>query len=82
MKSKSKQQFRVLSALADGVSVTSYWAFSHAGITRLSAVIHELRKQGYEIKTIMEPNNQGGQHARYVLEVGQGYGGRGINESL
>lgn len=35
---------------------------------RLSAVIYDLRNQGWDIATIMEKNtNDDGEHARYVL---------------
>ena len=48
--------------------VTSMKAFWRWRITRLSAVIFDLRKKGYNIITIREPNMLcSGSHARYVL---------------
>jgi len=48
--------------------VTSMKAFWKWHITRLSAVIFDLRKKGFDIITIREPNTfSKGTHARYVL---------------
>ena len=46
-------------------SMKAFWLFR---ITRLGARIHELRRKGYVIQTMMEDNKFcPGQHARYVL---------------
>lgn len=48
--------------------VTSMKAFWRWHITRLSAIIYDLREKGYHIVTIREPNTFcSGTHARYVL---------------
>lgn len=62
------QQSKVLKYIKknkDGItSMKAFWRF---GITRLSAHIFELRKKGYNICTIKEPNKLStGYHGRYV----------------
>ena len=48
--------------------ITSLKAFWLWRFTRLGARIHELRRKGYNIVTISEPNKlRPGNHARYVL---------------
>ena len=45
------QDERVLRHLKDYGSITSWEAITEYGITRISAVIHRLRKDGYKIST-------------------------------
>lgn len=45
------QQERVLQHLKDYGCITSWQAIMEYGVTRISAKIFELRKQGYKIKT-------------------------------
>lgn len=63
---------RILSYLRNHTGITSMDAYEYLGITRLSARIQELRKLGYNIKTvIVEDRNRFGEpirYARYVLE--------------
>ena len=68
MERKSQRTF-ILNYLKKNKSgVTSMKAFWLWRITRLSAVIFDLRQKGYEIVTITEPNIfSSGSHARYVL---------------
>ncbi len=66
---KESQQQRVLKYLKthkNGLtSATAFWRLGM--ITRLSARIFELRKKGYNICTIKEPNKMSdGYHGRYV----------------
>lgn len=53
-------------------SITSWEAIEKYGATRLSAIIFNLRKQGYDIRTIMreETDRYGNtcQYANYVLK--------------
>lgn len=53
-------------------SITSWEAIEKYGATRLSAIIFNLRKQGYDIRTIMreEADRYGNtcQYANYVLK--------------
>lgn len=64
----------VLDVLKSGDSITSMEAFNEFGITRLSSIIYDLRKKGYEIASEnIEITNRFGnkvQFARYRL-VGQ-----------
>ena len=52
-------------------SITSYQAFVYYGITRLSAIIYDLRKEGYNIgsETITKKNRYGNvcNYAKYML---------------
>lgn len=45
------QTLRVREWLEDGKSLTSKEAWERWGITRLSAIIHRLRRKGYVIET-------------------------------
>lgn len=59
-----KQQDMILSHLQDYGKITSWTAFQDYGITRLSAVIYDLRKNGYNITS-----NQGFTINRYNKKV-------------
>ena len=49
-----KQQQRVLDYMEKHGSITSMEAFWNLGTTRLSAVIFNLKKKGYKIKSVTE----------------------------
>ena len=49
-----KQQQRVLDYMNQHGSITSLEAFQHLWVTRLSAVIFELKRKGYNIRSRME----------------------------
>jgi hypothetical protein len=49
------QKQAVLSYLTTGAGITSQYAFNHMGITRISAVIHNLVKDGHDIHRIDVP---------------------------
>ena len=63
---------RVLQHLQDFGGITSWEAFEWYGITRLSAIIFDLRKDGYPIEneTICSKNRYGDpvHFAKYVLK--------------
>ena len=40
----------VLQHLSTGAGITSAYAFNNLGISRISAVIYKLKKEGYEIE--------------------------------
>lgn len=66
-KPKSKKQ-RITEHLLSGRPLTQWECIQLYRHTRLGAVVHELRSQGYVIHTIMKPNaNDNGMHAEYVL---------------
>ena len=69
------QKQRVIDYMNDFGSITSFEAFQDLGITRLSAVIFDLREQGYKIRTKDETSrNRYGEkttYARYSFEPGQ-----------
>ena len=61
------QKFRVLEHLKTYNGLTSMEAFDKYGITRLAAVVCELRKLGYDICTLdMESQNRYGEVTRYA----------------
>lgn len=73
MNEKTTQTFEVLQYLRKhGDGITSMQAFKMFGVTRLASIIHELRKKGYEIATVLEDgkNRYGGfmRYARYVIK--------------
>ncbi len=60
------QRALVLDWLKAGNSLTNFQAFKLFGATRLGAIIYDLRKMGYKIKTIIM-NGENCQFAVYVL---------------
>lgn len=59
---------RIIKYMKEHGGITSQDAFTHLGITRLSARIKELREMGYNIKTLMiESTNRYGELVRYGL---------------
>ena len=63
----------VLDWLKSGDTISSFEAFKELGVTRLSAIIFQLRKKGYNITSIDEKttNRFGGMvtFSRYKLEA-------------
>ena len=45
------QQAAVLAYIIQHDSITSMEAFEHLGVTRLSAVVYNLKRKGYKIKS-------------------------------
>lgn len=48
---KMTQQERVIDYLKENGSITSMQAFNELGVTRISAVIFDLRQSGYDIES-------------------------------
>ena len=48
------QQAAVLAYIIQHDSITSMEAFEHLGVTRLSAVVYNLKRKGYKIKSERE----------------------------
>lgn len=69
--SKTNKTKEILRHLKTYGSITSMEAISMYGATRLSAIIYNLRKRGYNIETITMPftDRYGnyGQHGKYIL---------------
>ena len=62
------QKSVVLEHLKHNHSITSWGAIQEYHITRLSAVIYDLRHAGYDIKSVREYNPEtGSPYARYFL---------------
>lgn len=61
---KKTQKDMVLKYLQDFGKITSYEAFSELGVTRLSAKIFQLRKEGYLI--VGEPKTNTNRYGRLV----------------
>lgn len=67
------QKVRVLQHLKSHGSLTSMEAFDKYGITRLAAVIFDLREMGHDIRTLdMEGQNRYGEATRYAKYVMRG----------
>lgn len=63
---KKSQTRKIYELLKNGGKITPIRAFSEFSITRLSAIIHELRKKGAEIETdLIENKNGGAPYAAY-----------------
>jgi hypothetical protein len=66
------QREAILKVLKSGDTISSMEAFAEFGITRLSAIIFDLRKRGYDITSVDEKttNRFGGTvvFSRYKLE--------------
>ena len=71
MWNKTTKTKQVLNHLNQYGTITSWQAIQQYGATRLSAIIFNLKKQGYNIHTItMEDTDRNGntcQYAKYVL---------------
>lgn len=64
---------RVVEYMKNNVGITSMQAFEKYGITRLAAVIFDLRELGYDIDTVMvEGQNRYGETTRYAKYVLRG----------
>lgn len=71
MSSEYRQKNLVLKYIKENGSITSQEAWKEFGITRLSSVIHTMRKSGINIITITEESlNRYGlpcRYARYII---------------
>ena len=62
------QKSMVLYHLKNQKSITSWEAITKYHITRLSAIIYDLRQEGYDIQSTRERNEETGtNYARYTL---------------
>ena len=60
------QKERVLTALEDPRGLTPWYAINELGNTRLAATIHSLKKDGYEITSVLEHGiNRFGDRIKY-----------------
>jgi hypothetical protein len=60
------QKERVLTALKDPRGLTPWYAINELGNTRLAATIHSLKKDGYEITSVLEHGiNRFGDRIKY-----------------
>lgn len=57
---KKSQTRKIYELLKNGGKITPMRAFSEFSITRLSAIIYELRRKGAEIETDLIDNKNGG----------------------
>lgn len=64
------QRNAILNHLKSGKSITSKEAFELYGITRLSAIIHDLRRMGYPIHALsVEGKTRFGDSCRYAKYI-------------
>lgn len=64
--SSTTQKERVLTALKDPRGLTPWYAINELGNTRLAATIHTLKKEGYDITSILEHGtNRFGDKVKY-----------------
>ena len=65
------QRNAIITHLKSGKTITSKEAFEQYGITRLSAIIHDLKNMGYSIHTIMVDGKtrfgDSTKYAKYIL---------------
>lgn len=61
------QQMKVLEYLKAGHTITNMDAFRLFNATRLSDIIFNLRRKGYDIATLKEKTKDGTVYARYEL---------------
>ncbi len=61
------QKSEILECLKQGMPVTPIDALKWFGCFRLAAVIHDLRKDGYEINCEMVQNGKKNQFGKYTL---------------
>lgn len=63
------QKAQVLQWMRRKKTITQTEAAKYFGCWRLSARIEELRRDGYDIATVLEPNSRRGVHAVYQLRM-------------
>jgi len=63
------QKAKVLQFLQAGNRITPLHALHHFGVFRLAAIICNLRREGYDIDTIMVENGNGAKYASYKLNL-------------
>ncbi len=68
MKERKSQQKEIKEHLLRGKKISQKKALVYYDITRLTSVIHELKKQGWDIKTEYRANERGGRYAVYYME--------------
>lgn len=65
------QRNAILAHLKSGKTITSKEAFEQYGVTRLSAIVHDLRLMGYSIHTLMIDGTtrfgDSTKYAKYIL---------------
>ena len=61
----SKNQ-QVLQYLKTGIPLTSVGAFTKFNVTRLAAVVGQLKKQGHDIRTTLYTNHQSKNKTRFA----------------
>ena len=61
------QADRIINHLQARGSITSTVAFGLYGISRISAVIYNLRHRGYNIQSVMKMGVNGSPYAEYTL---------------
>ena len=64
---KITQEEQVLEYMRKHGSITSMDAFRTYQITRLSAVVFNMKKHGYDVETMRETSQYGTRYGRYVL---------------
>lgn len=58
---------RIRAHLVAGKSLTALEAMGLYSVFRLASIIHNLRRQGYPIKTVTKVDPNGTEYAEYVL---------------
>jgi len=58
---------RILAHLVSGRGLTALEAMGLYSVFRLASIIHNLRKQGYPIKTVPKVDPNGTEYAEYFL---------------
>jgi hypothetical protein len=68
MNSNKTQLEMVLTHLMKGKAITPIEALERFGVFRLAAIVHSLRKEGYQIATDLIGKGRN-KYAKYTLEV-------------
>ena len=64
---KETQKQRILNDLKGGLYITPMDALKEHGCFRLAAVVHSLKKRGYDIITNIKTDMNGSKYAEYSL---------------
>lgn len=67
------QEEQVLEYMRKHGSMTSMDAFRTYQITRLAAVVFNMKRDGYDIETVYETSQYGTRYGRYVLHEEEDY---------
>lgn len=66
---KTTQKQKILNHLSNGKSLSPLQALGLFGCYRLASRVHDLKRDGHPIETIIKGDDQGRTYASYVMKI-------------